>query len=108
MQLTHHNQVESAQNAVCNALHTVTPRLARWVLTIQDRTGRSEFRLTQDDLAMTLSVRRTTMNASWQELRRLGGVKTTRGVVRIASREVLKHAACECYGALKHRMGGLD
>ena len=103
MRLTHNNQVEAAQTAVCNAVHTVTPRLARWLLTIQDRTGHDAFQLTQDDLATTMSVRRTTVNASWQELGRLGGIKASRGMVRIASRDVLEGAACECYGALRRR-----
>jgi CRP-like cAMP-binding protein len=103
MTLTHNNQVEAAQNSVCNALHTVTPRLARWLLTIQDRTGRSEFHLTQDDLATTMSVRRTTVNASWQELGRAGAIRARRGVVKIVSREVLERASCECYGALRRR-----
>lgn len=103
MTLTHNNQVEAAQNAVCNAVHTVTPRLARWLLTIQDRTGRDEFQLTQDDLATTMSVRRTTVNASWQELGRAGAIVSRRGVVRIVSRETLEQAACECYGALQLR-----
>lgn len=107
MTLTHNNQVEAAQNAVCNAVHTVTPRLARWLLTIQDRTGREEFRLTQDDLATTMSVRRTTVNASWQELGRAGGIKARRGVVKIVSREILEHATCECYGALRRRTATL-
>lgn len=101
MTLTHNSQVEAAQNAVCNAVHTVTPRLARWLLTIQDRTGRDEFRLTQDDLATTMSVRRTTVNASWQELGRAGAIRARRGVVKIVGREVLEHHACECYGALR-------
>ena len=103
MTLTHNNQVEAAQNAVCNAVHTVTPRLARWLLTIQDRTGRDEFRLTQEDLAQIMSVRRTTVNASWQELSRAGGIRARRGVTKIVSREVLEHASCECYGALRRR-----
>lgn len=101
LSLTHFNQIEAAQNAVCNSVHTVTPRLARWLLTIQDRTGRDEFQLTQDDLATTMSVRRTTVNASWQELGRAGGIKARRGVVKIIDREVLERSACECYGALR-------
>lgn len=108
LRLTHNNQIEAAQNAVCNALHTVTPRLARWMLTIQDRTGVDEFRLTQDDLAATLSVRRTTVNASWQELRKLGGIGATRGKVRILDRSVLETSACECYRALADRVVALD
>ena len=100
LSLTHNNQIEAAQNAVCNAIHTVTPRLARWLLTINDRTGLNQFELTQDDLAGFMSVRRTTVNASWQELRKVGGITATRGVVRLADRDVLHAHACECYDAL--------
>lgn len=107
MRLTHNNQIEAAQNAVCNSVHTVTPRLARWLLTIQDRTGRDEFSLTQEDLANTMSVRRTTVNASWQELGQTGGIRARRGVVKIVSREILEHAACECYGAIRQRAATL-
>lgn len=103
LRLTHNNQVEAAQNAVCNAVHAVTPRMARWLLTIQDRTGQSEFRLTQEDLAITMSVRRTTVNASWQELRKAGGIGSTRGVVRIQDRQALQQEACECYVGLRER-----
>lgn len=107
MTLTHNNQVEAAQNAVCNAVHTVTPRLARWLLTIQNRTGREDFRLTQEDLAQIMGVRRTTVNASWQELGKAGGIRARRGVVKIASREVLEQAACECYSALRRRTASI-
>jgi CRP-like cAMP-binding protein len=103
LRLTHNNQIEAAQNAVCNAVHTITPRLARWLLTTQDRTGLTEFRLTQDDMAQTLTVRRTTVNASWQELRKLGGIASTRGVVKITDRPILERVACECYDALRRR-----
>ena len=94
------------QPLTLQAAHAVTPRVARWLLTIQDRSGRDTFQMTQDDLATTMSVQRTTVNASWQELGRLGGIKASRGVVRIASREVLESAACECYDALRRRAIG--
>ncbi len=72
LRLTHNNQVEAAQNAVCNALHTVTPRLARWLLTLQDRTGAC---------AVRRSTRRGRSCASWARSAQRG----VRSAYRIAS-----------------------
>ncbi len=99
--LTHCNPVEAAQNAVCNTVHQVTPRVARWLLTLQDRTGGDSFKLTQDDVAQLVSSRRTTVNAAWQTLRDVGAIRHGRGVVSIVDRERLKRQACECYEALR-------
>ena len=100
LSLTHYNQNEAAQNAACNALHMITPRVARWLLTVQDRTGASEFPVTQEDVATLLSARRTTINAAWQALRDAGAITHARGRVRITDRARLHAQACECYDAL--------
>lgn len=100
LSLTHYNQIEAAQNAACNAVHMITPRVARWLLTVQDRTGMSEFPVTQEDVATLLSSRRTTINAAWQDLREAGAITHARGRVRITDRSRLHARACECYDAL--------
>jgi CRP-like cAMP-binding protein len=47
--------LRSAYQAVaCNALHSMEERMARWLLTTQDRVGSSEFLLTQEFLAQML------------------------------------------------------
>lgn len=99
--LTHANQIEAAQNAVCRTVHTITPRVARWLLTLQDRTGRDTFDLTQDDVAALMSARRTTVNASWQTLRDTGAIRVGRGLVSIADRQRLVAQACDCHPALE-------
>lgn len=103
LRLTHFNQIEAAQNAVCNAVHTVTPRVARWLLTVQDRIGLDAFPITQDDVATLISARRTTVNASWQDLRGSGAISHSRGRVRILDRDRLKSKACECYEVIASR-----
>src|SRR3954454_23639875 len=42
------------QHAVCNRLHRVGERCARWLLQTQDRVGRADFPLTQEFLAVML------------------------------------------------------
>lgn len=103
MRLTHKNQVEAARNAVRNLRHQVTPRLARWLLTTQDRTGLSEFAITQEELAALLGVRRTTMVASCRELADREAIVNRRGRFRITSRATLKRETCDCYAAIPQR-----
>lgn len=103
LRLTHYNQIEAAQNAVCNAVHGVTPRVARWLLTVQDRTGRSEAPVTQEDVATLISARRTTVNAAWQDLRDKGAISQSRRLVRVVDRGRLESHACECYALLAER-----
>ena len=102
LNLTHANQVEAAQNAVCNTAHTIVPRVARWLLTLQDRTGGDAFQVTQEDVAVLVSARRTTVNAAWQTLREAGAIRQSRGMVKIVDRDRLQEHACECYEALKN------
>lgn len=97
VRLTHKNQIEAARNAVCALNHMLTPRLARWLLITQDRTGASEFKLRQEDLAKLLGVQRTTVVEAFQTLTKQGATSSRRGRVKILDRASLKLTACECY-----------
>ena len=46
--------VQSAQTAVCNRLHNIEERLARWLLSCRDRLETDELRLTHDFLGQML------------------------------------------------------
>ena len=105
--LTHDYQSQAAQSAACNAIHEVTPRLARWILLVQDRTNQAEIALTQGDLATLLGVQRTTINASAAELRAAGAIGYRRGKVQIKDRAVLKQLTCSCYDAQRRRSEAL-
>ena len=100
LRLTHYNQIEAAQNAVCNNRHPVTARLARWLLMTQDRTGRDTFELKQEDLAALLGAQRTTINSVIRLLADRNAVAARRGVLFIRDREELLSQACECYAAV--------
>lgn len=104
LQVTHHNQVEAARNAVCNARHQATPRLARLILTMQDRTGLAEFRVHQDELAELLGVLRSSIVACSKALSGTGAIRTGRGRFFITDRAALQAAACSCYSANLGRM----
>lgn len=100
LSLTHYNQIEAAQNAACNTLHSVPARLARWLLMTQDRTGRDEFDLKQEDLAGLLGAQRTTINSVIRILSECDAVQSRRGRIRILDRGALGRQACECYDSI--------
>lgn len=107
LQLTHDYQSQAAQSAACNAIHEVTPRMARWLLLVQDRTNQTDIALTQGDLATLLGVQRTTINASASELRAAGAIGYRRGKVHIKDRSALKQLSCSCYEAQRQRSEAL-
>lgn len=100
LSLTHFNQIEAAQNAACSTLHSVPARLARWLLMTQDRTGREEFDLKQEDLADLLGAQRTTINSVIRTLSDCEAVQSRRGRIRILDRGALGRQACECYDSI--------
>jgi len=57
-----------SQTTVCNSLHKVNQRLARWLLEAQERTQSDELLLTQETLAQMLGVRRAGVSEAAQYL----------------------------------------
>lgn len=90
------------QIVACNAIHTVRQRCARWILTTHDRSGVDLLPLTQASLAEMLGVKRNAISIVTRDLRRLGLIRNTRGLIEVAHRHDLERVACECYG-LVHR-----
>ncbi len=95
------NMVQSAQNAACNRLHTISERLARWLLTCHDRVQADHMPLTHEFLGQMLGAPRTTVTLAAGMLNQAGLIDYTRGHVTIKNREGLEHVACECYGTVR-------
>ncbi|SNS92950.1 cAMP-binding domain of CRP or a regulatory subunit of cAMP-dependent protein kinases [Granulicella rosea] len=93
--------VQAAQSVLCNRLHTVEARMARWLLTASDRQQTEILQLTQEYLAQMLGTRRSTVTVAAGKLQRRKLIDYTRGKVRIADRPALEGAACECYGIVR-------
>lgn len=85
------------QLAGCNRLHGVKARLARWLLMIQDRTGDSVMKLTQEFLAQMVGSQRTTVSEVVGALEGRGAIENARGKLRIVDRSRLEDTSCECY-----------
>jgi CRP-like cAMP-binding protein len=89
------------QSAACNALHPIEARLARWLLTCEDRVGDHLLPLTHEFLAMMLGVQRTRVTAAAQTLQRQGLIDYRRGLITVKDRAALERAACECYATIE-------
>jgi len=87
-----------ATSAACLRFHQIEPRLARWLLMMQDRARADTFRVTQEFLAYMLGVRRVGITAAAGALQRKRLITYTRGELTVLDRPGLEHAACGCYG----------
>jgi CRP-like cAMP-binding protein len=88
---------EAAQTAVCNCHHHAERRLARWLLTSQDRCGRAEFTVTHEFISQMLGMRRATVTGELGKLQTAGLIRTTPGRIVLLDRAGLEGLACECY-----------
>ncbi len=89
--------VQMAQSVLCNRLHPVEARMARWMLTACDRIETDSLQLTQEFLAQMLGSRRSTVTVAAGNLQREGLIDYTRGRVRVVNRAKLEAKSCECY-----------
>ena len=97
--------VQSSQTAVCNRLHTIEERLARWLLSCRDRLESDQLRLTHDFLGQMLGAPRTTVTLAAGLLHKAGLINYSRGVVTVQDRDGLEDTACECYGVVRDDSG---
>jgi CRP-like cAMP-binding protein len=89
--------VQVSQSVLCNRMHEVDARLARWLLTSADRMESESLNLTQEFLAQMLGVQRSTVTVAAGDLQRAGLIGYSRGKIHILDRVNLTRTACECY-----------
>jgi CRP-like cAMP-binding protein len=91
-------------SVACNGAHSLTERLARWLLMMRDRTDDDVLPITQDLLAEMLGVQRPTITNAARELERAGLIERGRRQVTILDRQRLMKASCECYQLVRTRV----
>jgi CRP-like cAMP-binding protein len=90
-------------SVACNGAHNLKQRLARWLLTMRDRSDDDALQITQNLLAEMLGVHRPTITNVARELERTGLIVRGRQQVTILDRQGLVAEACECYQLVRTR-----
>ena len=99
--------MQAAQSAACNRLHGIEQRLARWLLTMQDRIDEGSLHITHDFLASMLGTDRPSVSLAAGVLQKKGTIEYTRGAVKIVNRKILEESSCECYAVMQQLNGSL-
>jgi CRP-like cAMP-binding protein len=92
--------VRVSQNAVCQAIHPLQQKLARWLITLHDLESNEALDVTQDMLADTLAVKRPRLATALSALEAEGLIRHSRGRVQVCDIGGLEAAACECHARL--------
>ncbi len=89
------------QSLLCNTLHPVEARLARWLLRARDLSDSEVLPLTQEVLAQMIGVRRNAISLVAHALQRAGIIHYSRGHIEIVDLRALQTTSCSCYAAVK-------
>jgi CRP-like cAMP-binding protein len=97
--LRRHTQVvivTMAQLILCNRLHRLDQRAARWLLQVDDRVDEKPFDVTQEFLAEMIGVQRPALSVAMRQFKESGLVEYSRGRISIADRDGLAARSCAC------------
>ncbi len=86
-----------SQTALCNRLHSIEERLARWLLMCHDRSENDNLKLTQEFLSIMLGAQRASITIAAITIQAAGYIKYSRGNIKILDREGLEDFTCGCY-----------
>jgi CRP-like cAMP-binding protein len=102
--MVRHEQVllaHAQQSLLCNTLHPVEARLARWLLRARDLSDSAILPLTQEALAQMMGVRRNAISLVAHALQGAGIIRYTRGQIEIIDLPALETTSCGCNAAVK-------
>jgi CRP-like cAMP-binding protein len=97
--LQRHTQVvmiTMAQLILCNRIHRLDQRAARWLLQVDERVEDAPFRVTQEFLAQMIGVQRPGLSVAMRQFKDAGVVRYVRGQISIADRDGLLEKSCSC------------
>lgn len=87
---------QAVEAAACQRFHSLEQRLARWLLMSFDRADGPAVRLTHDELAQRLGVRRSGVTVAAGRLQGAEAIHIHRGLLTLTDRSRLASAACNC------------
>jgi CRP-like cAMP-binding protein len=93
--------LQTSQVAACNRLHSVSERLARWLLMSYDRCICEDLPFTQEFLSLMLGVRRAGVTEAALILQAEDCIHYRRGHIKITDKKALGEHSCDCYAIVK-------
>jgi CRP-like cAMP-binding protein len=100
--------VELAQLVLCNRLHPLDQRTARWILQLNDRLPSSPpFDATQEFIAAMLGTTRPHLTGVMQSFRNEGLISYQRGTLQVTDPPGLEGRACACYRTIRNELDRL-
>jgi CRP-like cAMP-binding protein len=93
-----------SQNAICNRLHKIEQQLARWILDCCEELQTETLKMTHEQIANVLGVRRESVSLAMAQHEGRGLIKGGRGRVTILDRKKLEDASCECFAIVRDQL----
>jgi CRP-like cAMP-binding protein len=100
--------ITMAQLILCNRIHRLDQRAARWLLQVDDRVDEAPFRVTQEFLAQMIGVQRPALSVAMRQFKDAGLVRYARGQMTIADRDGLLTRSCGCTNVIASEARRLD
>jgi CRP-like cAMP-binding protein len=88
--------VTMTQLILCNRMHRLDQRAARWLLQVDERVDEKPFQVTHEFLAQMIGVRRPGLSVVMRQFKDAGLVNYARGQISIADHEGLAEKSCAC------------
>jgi len=92
--------LQTSQSGVCNAVHSLKQRLARWLLVASNALDDEKLPLTHEVLGHLLGVRRASVTECLDALEKDGLIHSSRGLVNIINSQALRQVSCTCYDTI--------
>jgi CRP-like cAMP-binding protein len=96
-----------SQSVACSQHHEVTPRLARWLLTMHDHAESDRFEMSHKSIASLLGVRREGVTDAAGKLQAAGLITYSRARIRVLDEAGLRKKSCECYRFMRRQFDSL-
>jgi CRP-like cAMP-binding protein len=100
--------ITMAQLILCNRLHRLDQRAARWLLQVDDRVDEAPFKVTQEFLAQMIGVQRPALSVAMRQFKDAGLVRYARGQISIVDRDGLLARSCSCTNVIASESRRLD
>jgi CRP-like cAMP-binding protein len=100
--------ITMAQLILCNRIHRLDQRAARWLLQVDDRVDEAPFNVTQEFLAQMIGVQRPALSVAMRQFKDAGLVQYARGHITIADRDGLLARSCGCTSVIAAEARRLD